>query len=230
VDYRLNEFIRPRALITSGEICTNGLKKEIQAHMDVEMFNFYSSGEFGPIASECRAHEGLHLNADQLVLECCRNGRLVQTNESGFTVLTSLYAYTMPFIRYQLGDICTVTNRHCSCGSNLPLIEAPVGRQDEVIRMPNGKVVSVAAIVNITLRPFDGIDQFLLIQKGPYDFLLRVVFTQRPAEEILSEIRTRMVECLGKPASLDIQVVDCIKWDRGSKYKMFVSEIPQSDS
>lgn len=227
VDYRLNEFIRPRALVTSGEICTKWLKKKIQAHMDVEMFNFYSAGEFGPIASECRAHEGLHLNADHLVLECCRNGRPVQTDESGFAVLTSLYAYTMPLIRYQLGDICTLTDRQCSCGSNLPLIEAPIGRQDEVIRMPNGKVVSVAAVVNITLRPFEGIDQFLLIQESPYDFLLRIVFTLRPAEEVLSEIRTRMVECLGKPASLDIQVVDFIRWNRGSKYKTFVSMVPQ---
>lgn len=229
VDYRLNDFIRPRALITSGEACSNLLKERIQANADVDMFSFYGAGESGPIASECIAHEGLHVNADQLILECLKNGESAEPGEQGVVVFTSLYGYATPYIRYGLGDICTLSTRYCSCGSKLPLMEPPVGRPDEVIRLPNGKVLSVSAIVNLTLRPFHGIDQFRLIREGPYDFVLEVVFRERPEVEVLSEIRARMGECLGSPASLDLQIVDFIEEKAGRKYRRFISKIPNAD-
>lgn len=229
IDYRLNDFIRPRALITSGEACSNSLKERIQADTDTEMFNFYAAGESGPIASECIAHEGLHVNADHLILECMKNGKSAEPGEQGVVVFTSLYGYATPYIRYSLGDICALSTRYCSCGSKLLLMEPPIGRPDEVIGLPNGKVLSVSAIVNITLRPFHGIDQFRLIREGPYDFVLKLVFRERPEVGVLSEIRSRMGECLGSPARLDVQIVDFIEEEAGRKYRRFISKIPNTD-
>ncbi len=224
-DYRLGEFIHPRALITSGEAIDESLKKRVSSSMDTEMFNFYGCGEFGPIAAECPSHDGLHVNADYLILECLKNGKPVEPNESGVAVLTSLYGFTMPFIRYLLGDICTPTERRCSCGSNFPLIGPPMGRQDEVIRLPNGTALSVTEVVSIILWPFGGIDQYRLIQERPNDFILKLVFMDPPEKEELSKIEARMVAALGESAKVDIEIVDFIEEDEGFKYRRFISKI-----
>jgi len=228
-DYHLGDYIRPRAVITSGEVCDGSLRKRIQDTLGAETFSFYAAGELGMIASECRAHEGLHVNADQLIFECLKNGEPAEIGEEGVVVLTSLFAFTMPFIRYRLGDICTISKEYCSCGSSFPLIQGPVGKQEDEIRMPDGKVLSVSAVLNITLRPFDGIDRYRLIQETPTDFVLQVAFMKYPGTETLSEIKKRMIEALGKPVSLEVQVLDFIRDEEELKFSRFISKVPEFD-
>lgn len=224
---RLGEFIRPRAIITSGEACDDSLKKSIQKNMNVEMFNFYNAGEFGPIASECPAHEGLHVNDDQLILECLNNGEPAKPGEPGAVVITNFNNFAMPFIRYCLGDISTFMGRPCSCGSNFPLIKPPIGEQADVIQLPHGKMLSVSALVNVTLRPFYKISQFRLIQETLHEFLLQVVLLEPGKLEVTSQIRSRIVECLGESAKLDIQIVDLIEENKLCKFSSFISKIPK---
>jgi phenylacetate-CoA ligase len=104
MDYRLSKFIRPRMLITSSEVFEDGIRRRILADLDVGMFNFYGANEVGRIASECAAHEGLHVDADHVILECVENERTEEMRKAGVTVITALNAFTMPLIRYHLGD------------------------------------------------------------------------------------------------------------------------------
>ena len=42
-------------------------------------------------------------------------------------IVTDLFNYGMPLIRYKIGDVAIVTDRKCPCGSNLPLIDKIIG-------------------------------------------------------------------------------------------------------
>jgi phenylacetate-CoA ligase len=87
---RLSAAVRPRALVTSAEGIPEDLATAVRADLDVEWFNFYGSMETGRIAWECRAHDGLHLNADRLVMEL-----LDEPGGAARTVVTALDWRTM---------------------------------------------------------------------------------------------------------------------------------------
>jgi phenylacetate-CoA ligase len=229
VGYRLSAIVRPRALITSGEVFDEGLKKRIRSDLDVEMFNFYISTEFGEIASDCPEHEGLHVNADQLILECLDDAdQRTEPDKPGAVVLTSLYGHTMPFIRYRLGDISALIERQCSCGSSFPLIAPPYGRQDDVIGLPSGNILSATPLF-VHVNRVDGVDQYRFIQERADHIVLQLVLYEHPGEQALARMRAQLLKYLGEPVTLDIRMVDSIQ-DEARKFRKFISLVHQSDS
>ncbi|MDH4207473.1 MAG: hypothetical protein OEV76_01210 [Anaerolineae bacterium] len=228
VDYRLGEIIRPRILITCSEVLDDGLRDRVLADLDVEFFNFYVSTEFAELASDCRAHEGLHVNADQLILECLdENGQPAEPGQPGVVVVTSLYGYAMPFIRFRLGDICTPIAGQCSCGSTFPLISAPLGRQDDVLRLPSGKILSTANLGTAIIRTLDGVYQYRYTQERLDRFVLQLVLWKHPGEDRLAQVRRQVLDYLGEPVSLEVEIVDQLPEDKG-KFRRFISKVPQS--
>jgi len=228
LDYRLSEIFQPRILITSQEVFDDGLRKRVLADLDVELFNFYVCTQFAELASDCRAHEGLHVNADQLILECLDdNGQMAEPGKPGEVVVTSLYGYMMPFIRFRLGDICRPIEEQCSCGSTFPLISAPLGRQDDVLRLPSGKILSTINL-GVIMKTVDGIDQYRYTQESLDHLVLQLVLWKHPGESTLARVRKQVLEYLSEPVSFDVQIVDRLPEDKG-KFRRFISKVPPPD-
>ena len=199
------------------------------ADLDVEFFNFYVSTEFGEVASECGAHEGLHVHADQLIIECQDdNGQTREAGQPGAVIVTSLYSFVMPFIRYRLGDICTFIERQCSCGSTFPLISAPLGRQDDVLRLPSGKILSTIGL-GVIMADVDGVDQYRFIQERLDHLVLKLVLWKHPGQETLDHVRMQVLDFLGEAVSLDLQIVDRLPEEK-AKFRKFVSRVPAATS
>jgi phenylacetate-CoA ligase len=225
VDYRLSDVVRPRMLITASEVLDDGLKRRVLADLDVEFFNFYVTAEFADLASDCPAHDGLHVNADQFIVECLGDdGQPVEPGQLGEVVVTSLYGFVMPFIRYRLGDIATFIEGQCSCGSTFPLISAPLGRQDDVLRLPSGKILSTINLGWIA-SSIDGVNQFRYIQERLDHFVLQLVVNEHPTEGVLAQARRQALDYLGEPVSFDVQIVDQIAEEKG-KFRYFASKVP----
>ena len=220
LDYRLSKLVCPRVLITSAEVFDEVMRERIRADLDVEMFNFYGAYEVGRIAAECPAHEGLHVNVDHVILECLDGNRPAARGTPGIAVLTTLNAFTMPFIRYRLGDICTSIEKTCSCGSAFPLIGPPQGRENDMIMLPSGKILSPLAFGYI-LRSFNGINQFRIIQERFDHFVLQLAFQENPQDEMLLKIRSRIMEYLDEPVRLDIQIVDFVTEEK-LKFRIYI--------
>jgi len=223
LDYRLSNFIHPRMLITSAEVFDNGLRKRVMSDLDAEIFNFYGALEVGRIAAECPAHEGLHVNADHVILECVKNEWTEKIGKSGISVITALNADAMPFIRYELGDICKFVEKKCSCGLSFPLIEPPLGRNEKLITLPSGKMLSPNVVLFI-LRSFDEIGQFRLVQESYDRLVIQIVLQEVYPDQLLDKIRLQIMETLGEQIKLDIRVVDLIEEER-LKFRNFISQI-----
>lgn len=78
----------------------------------------YGAAESGLIAFEC-PHGGIHVNIENVLLEQDDDGLLV----------TNLWSYAFPIIRYRLGDVVTMTDEVCSCGRQHPLLKHIIGRK-----------------------------------------------------------------------------------------------------
>ena len=67
-----------------------------------------------------------------------------------------------------------------------------MGRKDDILQLPDGKMLSGNAIANILLRPFKEINEFCIIQESLNDFVLKIVFFKKPKNEVLLEIQKSM--------------------------------------
>jgi len=216
----LSKIICPRILITSAESLDEITKGRVQAVWDIERFNSYGAVEVGRIATECPSHEGLHVNADHLILECLDGTRPAGSGKPGTVLVTALNALAMPFIRYRLGDISTPIEKECSCGSSFPLIGPVQGREGEMIQLPSGKLLSSFGLQFI-LRPFDRIDQFRFIQKSREHLVLQLSVQGSPQEHFISKIRADFLEYLKEPMQVEIQIINFIQEDR--KFNTFIN-------
>jgi len=228
VEYRLSDIARPRALITSAEVFDPSLRRRVESDLpDIQILNFWAAMEFGEIACECLAHEGLHVQADQVILETVRDDdQPAAVGEAGSAVITALSNYTMPLIRYRLGDICTMVDRTCSCGSVFPLISAPKGRHEDVVRLPSGQLRSALGLGTV-VDSFDEVDQYRFIQESPDHLVVKLVLFNEAGEGALTQFRAGLMDYLGEPMRLDIHIVDSIPED-AFKFRKFISKVPDT--
>jgi phenylacetate-CoA ligase len=132
-----------RAVITAGETVDDDTRDDVRRAFGCEIIDRYATEEIGHIASQCPAGGGYHVCIEAILLELVdRDGNDVAPGERGRVVLTSLYNFAMPFIRYDIGDLAVAAEGPCRCGSSLPRLEAILGRQRSVFTFPDGSQYS----------------------------------------------------------------------------------------
>lgn len=220
---RLREVINPRILILNGEVYDGLLKQQVESQLDTEVFNFYGACEFGRIAWECTTHEGLHINNDHLIVESLTGDKPAGFGKTGTTVITSLYSFAMPLIRYNINDLSVLSEHGCSCGSPLPLMEHPMGRDLDLLALPNGKHVNVHEWMD-TVPRFRQIHQFRIIQESVDSALVELVPWDRIDDGTLKRIRDDLEAYVDRAVRVRVQTVDFIA-PEGSKFRTFISRV-----
>lgn len=216
----LEELVRPRLLISSAETLDDALRERVGSALGADWFNMYGAIETGRMAVECPTHEGLHVNADHLVLECVTASGPADPGEIGAAVVTTLNVRGMPFIRYRLGDLFRYLPDPCSCGLASPLIAPPEGRESDVIEMPNGEAISPIR-VGMALRQIDALDQYRLIQTGVGSLRLQLCFRAPPTDELLRSIRSDLFDIVERRMEVALERVDSFPVE-GPKFRRFV--------
>ncbi len=109
---RFAQFVRQRqyrditfdGIISSAEVLPSGTRQVIEETFKGRVFNRYGTKELGGIACECEAHNGLHVSAENNLVEILCDGRTARQGEIGSFIVTNLNNWGMPFIRYSIGD------------------------------------------------------------------------------------------------------------------------------
>lgn len=163
---------RPDHVITSSEKLSPEDRAALREGFGVEPFENYSSREF-MLAAECEEHKGLHIAAENVIIETVRDGRPVGPGEWGEILVTDLNRYGMPLIRYAIGDVGVLSARVCTCGRGLPILEEVVGRVSDIIRTPEGKLIAAPAVAHI-FKDLP-VKKFRVIQETKEELIIRVV-------------------------------------------------------
>ena len=142
-------------------------RKIIEDVFGVKVTDRYGCEEVSLIASECEQHQGMHLNIEHLVIEFLReDGTPASPGGPGKIVVTDLMNMAMPFIRYQVEDVGVPSDRVCSCGRGLPLMEHVTGRVADFLVKPDGSKVAGVSLIENTLTHFAGIVQMQIVQNA----------------------------------------------------------------
>jgi len=123
----------PKAVISSTEVLHQRMREVIERVFRCKVFDSYGCREISQIATECEAHDGLHIVSENQFVEL--NGNDV--------IVTNLNNQVMPFLRYKVGDLASsIDMTPCSCGRFSPRIMSLMGRDNDNIELPNGKIIN----------------------------------------------------------------------------------------
>jgi phenylacetate-CoA ligase len=219
--WRLN---RLREVLTFGEVLEPECRAACQRAFGVRVVDMYSSQEVGYIALQCPEQAHYHIQSENVLVEVLDNaGRACGPGQIGKVVITTLHNFAMPLVRYDIEDYAEVGGP-CPCGRGLPVLTRILGRQRNLLTMPNGErrwPVFVTEDGTSDLPPFF---QFHVVQRTLDELQLNVV---RPGGELstdeLAGVERYFHDVLGYPFKLSVNCVSAIPRSASGKFEDFIS-------
>lgn len=216
---------RPRCVVITGEKCFDWQRRVIEHQFGCGVFDDYGSEEINSIAHECDKHIGLHVSMENVIVEFVdEHSQAIRDGRIGDIVVTSLNSFSMPFIRYRLGDRGRYLNVKCPCGRELYLIDHIEGRIPDVIFTPSGKHLSVH-FFTILFKHITSVKQFQIRQKSKDQLETLIVVNRNFDTKDLITINKRIQEYIGSDMVNSVRIVDNIPLDPSGKRKFIISEI-----
>ena len=168
IEGRLN--IRPSVVSTHSEVLTQDMFTKIETAWGIQPFNHYGLTEEPHIGTDCSGHEGIHIFEDLTFIEIVDdNNQPVPDGTPGHKyLLTNLYNYTQPLIRYEVTDIISRSPRLCSCGRAFGLIEGIGGRSEDILYLnsSDGRSVPVPPLFfEICIEAFPEVVEFRTVHQ-----------------------------------------------------------------
>jgi phenylacetate-CoA ligase len=136
-----NQLYEPRIIVPHAENLDSEITEKLKMTFpSAKIVNQYWSTEAN-IAETC-PHGHLHIDEDTVICE------VVNKNESGSgdLLITNLYSFKQPIIRYKIGDRIRLSEKDCTCGRKTRVIEHIEGREIDSLILPDNRVIPVTAL------------------------------------------------------------------------------------
>ena len=193
-------------------------KKRIKETIGCDIIDRYSNQENGIIAQTPDMSDEFIVNTASYYVELLKldSDENADSGELGRIIVTDLYNFAMPMIRYDTGDTAI------SCGKENDQIrqfKSLQGRQVDIIYDTRGNRIT-PFVIGMHMLGFDKLKQYQLIQKDARKYVFKVngadgVYSKEELDKIVRDI-------LGQDAEIDIQFVDTIPVLASGKFKRTV--------
>ncbi len=211
------------SIITMSEALPDGAKQILQKAFNCPVVSRYSNMENGFLAQQCiEENNEYHLNEASYFFELLHPDKdePVGAGIPGRIVVTDLFNYAMPMIRYDTGDMAILEERSL-CGKPGRVFSRVEGRKVDFIYDTRGNLLSPHVITNTMWKYSSEVRQFQFIQNGKDLYLIKLncgesSFTRD--EELASELRNY----LGKNAVISMDFVDEIPLLASGKRKKII--------
>lgn len=216
---------RPRGVLTTAGVLTEQTRRSIEEAFGCLAFNRYGSREVGDMACSCPRQEGLHLAVWSHYLEVLdAEMNPVGPGETGSIHVTTLNNYSMPLIRYRIGDRACRSGRRCTCGRPMPLLERVVGRTVGVFTTAGGERVDGEFFSHL-LYGIEWVRRFRVVQEDYTLVRVRIVPLGEPVAEDEAEIERKIRRVMGPGCRVIFDYVEQIPATPSGKYLYTISEV-----
>ncbi len=209
-------FKRMKVVISGSEILSDKARRNLKRVFGCNVVSRYSNQENGLIAQEVSDNVFL-INRASYYLEFLKpnSNEHARPGELSRIVLTDLFNYAMPMIRYDTGDLA-IFDEHPDYGRVITSIE---GRVLDFFYDTQDRLLSPSAIT-VQMWKFDRLRQFQFIQDGRAKYLLKVngargVYEDDDFIEVIENI-------VGKNANITIEHVDGIPQLQSGKFRQVI--------
>jgi len=207
----------PKAIVSAADTLSDEMREKIENVFGTKVYNFYGSREISNMAAECQ--EGLmHVLAFHNYVEILNSrGRLAKEGEEGRVIVTNLHNYSMPFIRYDIGDMAVLGPKECGCGNPLPTLKKITGRITEHLVREDGAIISGTALT-LTFNLKDWVKKFQIIQESYTKVRILIVLQDNVNESDKKEIEDKVKFLLDEDCQIIWEFVDEIPKTSQGKY------------
>jgi len=237
IEGRLN--IHPLMIGIGGETMTKEMALNTQKAWGLTPFDVYGSTEGGAFNMDCPYHRGIHIAEDLTIMEVVdEKNQPVPDGSPGYKVLiTNLFNYTQPLIRYEVSDMLTLSKECCPCGRPFKLIANVDGRNDDIIYLANtrGQDIPVHPIhFASALGIIKEIKEYCVVQEDEGMTISVVLRNEASRDGVADEIKANLENSFKKLdvkySDIRIQFIDKITRDPNAmgKLKLVQSNVKKS--
>jgi phenylacetate-CoA ligase len=203
-------------------------KKLMERQFGVPVINEYGAAELDLIAFENPNGEW-QINSETLFVEILDDkNNPISLGKEGRIVITSLYNKVHPFIRYDIGDIGSLSEN--STIKN-PILKKLIGRTNDIEILPSGKKAAGLTFYYITksiIEDDGNVKEFIIEQLTKETFKISYVSVQELSEDKIKTIKTEMENYLEKGLDIQFERSKQLQRSKSGKLKQFSSLLKQN--
>ncbi|MGW9686002.1 hypothetical protein [Flagellimonas sp. 2504JD1-5] len=213
-----------KSIVTDGDALSKGTKDKMEKYFGIPVYARYGNMECGVMAQQGPPnsyHYNLNLASYHFEILHLNEDRPAEPGAMGRIVVTDLFNYCMPLIRYDTGDLARLSTE---MGDNQPPTFNRIdGRVIDIIWDTSGNIISPYLIYTITEK-YEELKQFQFAQTGPKQYLYRL----NPWNETFFKERELVEESksyLGHDAQVEVVYVDEVPLLQSKKRKPVINEM-----
>ncbi len=216
--------IKPEYVVSVSYGLMDYQRKFIEDWTGVPVCDNYGQNEHIALICQCPEAKGYHIASEYGIVEIIKdNGKPAKPGEQGRIVATGIHNYAFPLLRYDTKDYAIASDKTCSCGRTLPLIEKLTGRIEDFLLDTRENWVSG---FGFPLRGVEGIQKAQIIQtKKDFIKIYLVLENNYTADTDLDIIKKYKLK-LGQTMKIKISHVEEVPFPRyGQKYKFVINKL-----
>ena len=223
-----------KKVFTTAEKLYEGQRSLISEVFQCSVVSEYGAAEMGILAFECLAGS-MHVVHENVYIEAVKSAEYGDMKK---IIVTDMYNYAMPLLRYESGDLTSGIHKNgCSCQNSSDVLVDITGRQYDVIRLQDGRIIHGEMInylvKEVTLKevPCGLAHQF--IQKSYTNFILYLAMPNSTSEEqkiiIRDEFKKGFSIYVGERYPFNLQVIFKNRINRSTtgKHRYILSEVKE---
>jgi phenylacetate-CoA ligase len=185
-----------KSVIAMSETLNDFTKETMQKYFSAPVVSRYSNLENGIIAQQETTGSGRYfINMASYVVEILKmdSDEQVKPGQTGRIIVTDLFNYGMPLIRYDTGDIGAISSDSRKAG-NMYFVKIE-GRKLDLLYDTNGNLVS-SYMVYKNMWQYTEIIQYQLVQEGRREYNIKINADDNFNKEakLIKEFRTYLGE------------------------------------
>jgi phenylacetate-CoA ligase len=218
--FKRNITLRPKYLVTTGEVLTDNDRKLLSMYYDTKTIDIYATSETGNIAFTCPRCDYLHIHLDSIFIN-------THAHAEGLHI-TSLENYVTPIINYNLADtVVYLENYDCGCGSHFPMIQNIVGREGDYIISSTGRKHN-SQYFTAKLKFIDFLDQYKIVQDKDGSIVIRLKLNKTTDDSERQQLRKSVIAEFHEIAEknrLEVEFVDNFSVGQHGKFRVIENEL-----
>lgn len=209
-----------KSIIATSEHLNENTSMILSKAFGIKVISRYSNLENGILGQQCSSCNKFHLNIASYFFEILDIEKDIpaKSGEAGRIVVTDLYNYYNPLIRYDTGDLGILSeNDDCVLQPTLDRIE---GRKLDQIYDADGNIVS-SYMVYRNMWKYSEINQFQVVQYGPREYEIVINCDTKFLRE--NELKSEFIQFLGNNAAIRFSYVNDIPLLSSAKRRFIVN-------
>ncbi len=200
------DFSSVRMVMITGEASSSAMRDDLRQRMrslrcaDTRITNRYGSTEQGASMVECQDGAGFHsLAPDQVFHEVVdpQTGERLADGQTGMLAFTHLMRRGTLFLRYQVGDVVSLTNHTCpQCGRTSVRITSQPVRSGDIVKIKG-------TLVNLQVLK-ERLDRFPMLDE--YQIVVQPVNSDDPFS--MDELVIRVAAAPGEAGDIGVRITE----------------------